>query len=448
MNRTIGVMAGLLLALGASACVTDPSLEFAADPNQIAVDPDAMFMTYGVQKQALVRYVDDRNRATPAKYEITNVGPGITVTLDTEYRKDVIGSDDLSFREVQLQHRYFINTTEAAAAGIQTSFTLSTGGVSKTVPVRVIPANLGAAVGSATPALGEPVTINAPANLSFTDGSTVTFTPGGAAVIVEQTAKAITILPRPGSEGAATVTNVVMDYAPTVSPRTLVSTNTISVPAVTSAPVSFSATTALTPVTMTVPGFVLGSNVSVSVGGMLARVVSVAADGSSAQVILPAGQSGAPVVSNLTLSFLPSVNLTNLPAVASITTATTPWNGSAPDGNAPVINAAAPGTAVVLYDTWINTTNGDEGYWGGPSKWYKLVLPSGGSRTYTVQWNSGADLDFMVADGPTVGDEVNGRYTGSNPEVLTLDLPAGTYWISLGSWNNLGQPGVVSITVQ
>ncbi len=70
MNRMIRVMAGLLVALGASACVSDPSLDYASDPSMIVADPEVVFITHGTQKQGRVRRVDERNRATPTEFTI------------------------------------------------------------------------------------------------------------------------------------------------------------------------------------------------------------------------------------------------------------------------------------------------------------------------------------------------------------------------------------------
>src|SRR5690606_12054993 len=119
--------------------------------------------------------------------------------------------DSLSLRPVQHQHRLWVGSSNPQGAMGQ--FTVTAQGISTTATARILPADLGAALSATAPDLGEPVTLTAPANVSFTDATTITFTPGGAAVITDRSAKSITFLPRPGSSGAATVSGISLDYA-------------------------------------------------------------------------------------------------------------------------------------------------------------------------------------------------------------------------------------------
>jgi hypothetical protein len=446
-------MAGLLVALGASACVNDYSLDFGGAPTKVQASPETMFVTSGAAAKALLlRLVNDRNQSVPAEWTITNVPAGLTVELDTEYRPDYVNPEqELVPDAVQTQHRYFV-TADMPTGGMAT-FTVSSQGFSQQITVRVLPTDLGAALSSTAPALGEEVTITAPASLSFTDESEVSIPGGGDAVIVSQSADAITFIPIPGSSGPATVTGVILDYAPTLDPRTLETTSSIDVPAVNSIPLQFSATTPLTPVTLTATGFRFESGFSLSLGGLDAWVESVSGDGTSATVVLPAGQTGNPVVSGVHLSFLESVSLSDIPGAASVTTPTTAWNGSAPDGAAPTINASAPGTPVTFWDTWINASTSGPGpdFFAGSTKFYRLVIPSGETRTYNVNWTpgpGGADLDVVISPTTDPGDATHGVLTGNRPEAFSATLAPGTYWISIGNWQDFDQPGVVRIVVE
>ena len=85
MNRMIRGMAGLMVALGVSACGEDPSVDFGGDaPTKIQASPEVMFVTQGTPDALLLRLVDDRNRSTATSWEISNVSPGLTVELDEE----------------------------------------------------------------------------------------------------------------------------------------------------------------------------------------------------------------------------------------------------------------------------------------------------------------------------------------------------------------------------
>ena len=139
MNRMIRGMAGLMVALGASACADDPSVEFGGDePTKIQATPTVMFVSQGAREEVLFRLVDDRNRSTPTSFEISNVGTGITVELDDEYRPDYIGSDELEFNPIQHQHRYYVT----ANSPVGTQFTVTSGGISQVIKVNVVPSEI------------------------------------------------------------------------------------------------------------------------------------------------------------------------------------------------------------------------------------------------------------------------------------------------------------------
>jgi hypothetical protein len=166
MNRMIRGMAGLMVALGASACADDPSVEFGGDaPTKIQASPTVMFVNQGAREEILFRLVDDRNRSTPTSFEVSNVGAGITVELDDEYRPDYIGSDELEFNPIQHQHRYYVT----ANAPVGTSFTVSSGGISQVITVNVVPTEI-------------PITITVAGGLATITSETFTFT---AATTVE-----------------------------------------------------------------------------------------------------------------------------------------------------------------------------------------------------------------------------------------------------------------------
>jgi hypothetical protein len=455
MNRMIRGLAGLMVALGASACVNDPSVDYANDPSKIVLDPQTMFVTHGTEKQVFARLADERNRATPTEFQISNVSAGLTVRIDSTYRMDYINGDSLSWRPVQHQHRLWVGSTNPQ--GAMGSFTVSAQGISTTATVRILPANLGAALSKTAPDLGEAVTLTAPANLSFTDATTITFTPGGAAVITDRSAKSISFIPRPGSEGPATVTGISLDYAPTLAARTLVTTNEITVPAVTSIPLVYSSTTPgpAQPITVSANGFKFLPNVSFTYGGSAAFVLSVSADSNQAVILPPpvmAGQTA--TVSNVVLGFLTNVPLTNLESNSAVTTVEYPVApvGGTTIGNAPVINAASPGVGVVYGESGTLNFGAEVNYLGGTNqglpRYYKLVVTQPGSYNIRIGWNGGGDMDLYLRD-ETGATNIANAPTGNNPEQVTANLEAGTYLIVLHNWRGLGPvPTRVLITVK
>lgn len=354
MKGLIRGVAGAAMVLGATACAEDFSIDFGGAPTAVQAAPEVMFLASGAQKELLVRLVNDRNQSTPASFELANVGAGLTVTYDDQYRPQWTSTDPvLEAPLVKEQQRYVVAAN--IPTGGQRTFQLTSGGIAGTIKVNVTPTVIGLAGG-------------------------------------------------PGSAGEE--------------------------------------------VTITAPGFILRPNFAINFGDLAAQVVSVAEDGSSAQVIFPLNQSGTPTIQNVAVSFLPTVTLASIENVEVINTATRSV-GTNPDASAPTINYG--GGTTVFRDSW--TAPGDDLLGnGGGFQWYKLVLPAAGTRTVSLDWNADTeptfgDYDLYVCDQAIAACPIQ-RFTTGRPESGSANLAAGTYWIGVSLFNDIHPAGVLTITIE
>lgn len=338
MNRTIRGMAGLLVALGASACANDYSLDFGGPPTQVQASPEVMFVNQGTSEELLLRLVNDRNQSVPTSWTISNVGAGIEVDFDEDYRPDWVNDNgELEPDELQVQHRYFVTANEA----VGTEFTVTSQGISKVIKVNVVP--------SAIPA-------------TFTDNGdgTTTVTAGGQFTFSEDLALSWT-------------------------------------------------------------------------GGLEARVLSIAADGKSATILVPGGATGAPSLAGAVAGYMPTIALSARPTSDPFAK---PEVSSADPGDAAAIAVAAPGTT-----TWITGGGSFDGTdvigAGGPIEWVTLNVTTAGTYNFSVDWiDSGGDIDtYLYTSG---GAFVDGSGTSAHPEEFSAALTPGTYWLAIVDWGSHG----------
>lgn len=461
MNRTIRGMAGLLVALGASACANDYSLDFEGPPTKIQASPTVMFITANAApKELLLRLTNDINQSVPASFTVSNVPAGLTVAHDDNYRPDYVNPDGTLQQPDQLvQQRYFVSSN-VTTGGLYT-FTVTSGSLSQEITVRVLPIDLGAGLSVTAPALGDIVTIAAPSTMSFSNNSVVSFDPGGEAIITEQSATSISFIPRPGSEGPASVSNVVLNYAPTLSPRTLETAASITVPSVGDITGTFSnaSPAAGATTTFTATGsFKFLPNVRVDFGGRAGAVVGLSADGKTMTILPPLGLSGATMtVTNSILSFLPQIVLDPRPTASG--TVTTPGtitmsqlaNTTDPVAGSPemALGPTSPNGGIFDTGTW---TGADALGGGGPNRWYHLVVTGDTyNRTFTVDWAaSSADLDMYMTNeaiSAFVGS-TSASAGSSHPESQSVDIAAGSYWVIPVNWNHIADPAWIFLTVQ
>jgi hypothetical protein len=203
MKRLLRGSVVLAVAVGFLSCSGDPTSDL-REPAGITATPTTVFIDVGETKPVIASLQDQQGNQIAAAYEITAVGPGITVVQDPTYQNTTAG--------VVIQNAVRFQVTGNAIAN--SSFTISAEGQTLVVPVRVTPATVNIAVSNTTPAFGEAITLTAPAGVLFTDSSVVTFAGGPEAQIVSMSPDRtqLTIIPGPNVTGVVSVAHTTVSY--------------------------------------------------------------------------------------------------------------------------------------------------------------------------------------------------------------------------------------------
>jgi pre-peptidase len=209
MKRLSRGMVVLAASVVLWSCSGDPTSSFRGSAEEITATPTALFVTRGTSKSVIAEVVDAQGN--PLDMEITpSGGTGITVALDPNYLPTTATTGGLTYAK-----QFIVTATDL----VSTSFTLSAGGKTRDVGVKVVPGAADipfATVASTGPNASDPTVLTVPAPYQFTPDSTVTFDKGTAIVIDRAVdGRSITILPPPGATSAGTA-SVVTDYLTTV----------------------------------------------------------------------------------------------------------------------------------------------------------------------------------------------------------------------------------------
>jgi hypothetical protein len=233
------VLFGLLAVL---ACHGDPT-ENEGTPTDIVAQPAVVFVAQGTTEPVLISVVDEDGQALQADFTVANIGPGITVEPDPTFLQLS------SANQIRRQARFFVTANELAAS----SFEVSALGLTDTVEVTSIPAGLAATISDTQPALGDTISITAPAGTFFTPATTVTFE-GALPFIVSQDASTIVFIPMPNINGPAVLSDVGVTSNPNLT-FSLATTDTIRTDSLVNVGAALSTTTPAlaAPVTLTLP---------------------------------------------------------------------------------------------------------------------------------------------------------------------------------------------------
>jgi hypothetical protein len=216
-------MCGLVLfaaAAGLWGCNGDPTGNFRSGETVVA-DPSTVFVDQGASKFVTVEVVDSQGNQLSGNFAAQNVGAGITVEKDTTFLQTSTGTP------ISTSARFVVTGVAPGA----TSFDVTSGTATKTVPVSVVPTSVLATFAPVAPAPDELVTITLPTNFKFgADAGVATNLGAGIVRSVSVDSTSITALIVPGmSLSLATVDTIAA--APFVGTGTTGTAPLIPVPA-------------------------------------------------------------------------------------------------------------------------------------------------------------------------------------------------------------------------
>ncbi len=448
MNRVMRSTVVLAAALGALSCKGDPTDSLRNGIDHLVATPSVLFIGGPDSTQSvLIEAVDDQGNRLSGTFSLVSATAGISVAQDLAFNQVYNSSGQLVSPKNWTRAKY--NVTTVAASGFENAV-FAVGGKQLTVPVRIVAIAIPSlALSTAAANAGDTVVATAPANFRFTPGSVATGT-GGVVVPagISADSSQFSFIVGPSLSGTVSITNLVLQYAPTVATYSSVSGGTLTSPAVSDFPGVFSTSTPSSfptqdTVTLSAPGFLFLPTASVTVGGTAAVVVALAADSTSISFVPLAGSTSGPVtVSGIVLSFLTSVSL-NIPTQASLTVAAA--SGATSLASAPTINIPATGLTSFYVDAGQFVSAAECGNVGAHCRFYKLVL--GASTTFNVSlaWGNTADIGgyFIDAAGnDQFGDfacDSFGSGAGGQPEACSQTLPAGTWYLALADFTGAAQ---------
>jgi hypothetical protein len=425
MNRFRCRMVPVFALALAAACSDDSFTDIQGDLDRLVAAPTQLFIEIGETETVQVSGVDGQGNPLTFNYEVTDPGTGIDVRRDSTFLPVYVDDSTLQVPSVGERYRFVVT---GLAYGT-TAFTVSAGGQDVTIPVQVVPQNgITATFSNATPALGETVTITAPAGTRFSPTSTVT-APGEAQPAVISIAadgsSMDVVLPPNLTDAQLILNDVVTDAAPGVvfAPTT---TATITTPAVPNFPGTFSN---LTPgvneaVTLTLTGATFDPATTLLLGAGAPTITDLTAN---TVTFIPApGTTALLVAQGVILDALPQIAL-SLPAPDTDTikvSADIPTIGGTDDpGTAPSLVTPGLDRSSVLFDK--------PDYEATADHFYKLVVTQEGLYTITLNWDIGSDVDMFLCPEAGVGtfDCDFTAATGAHPETAEFALTPGTYYI-------------------
>jgi hypothetical protein len=448
MNRLCHGTVVLVACVTALSCGGDPTGDLRGDPERLSAEPSSIFIDQGVTQAVTVRALDEQGNELLAPVTAIAVNPAglVDVTIDSTY---LVGTDTTAPGVIASTRTRLSVTGVNRAAG---TVTVTAAGLTLDIPVRVLPVatEFDATFSNQLPALTEQVTITAPAGFIFTDSSVVSFAGAAATIPIGHTENTVTFLPGPNTVGKATITNVVPAYAPALA-LDFTTVDTIATPVIDTldAVLSTTAPTAGQPILMTAPaGFIFQPAAAVSVAGIAAIVNDRAVDGTSITFQIAPGTVGAVGVDSALLTALPQFPL-SLPVRDTIVAAPlAPLAGTGSTATAPNTNAPGPGLSVAIFDVGAFTAPDITGDGGLGAQYYKVTITEEADYTFTTDWPGAADdVDAVLCFDAACSDGVFAGTGIDHPEVGTLTLTPGTYYLGVVLFEGLPQASItVTIT--
>jgi len=485
MSRTLRGLAVLAIGVGAWACKGDPQSALRGDAALVVASPASLFLQQGISELVTIEVVDDQgNQLSIPDFALTSNNAGITVAEDSGYNYIYDASGVATRPSPWTRARYVVT----GSAFVSTTLTASGGGVSLDLPARVVPAtDLAFGISDLAPPLGDTLTFTAAAGTHFTDSSSVTFASGPAPIVVsiDPTGATMRILPGPNTNGPATVTNVQVNFDPSLV-FTVTSTDAVVNPTITDLGDPFNTTTPALgqTLTMTMPtGFVFQTSSTVTFPDAPAPIIQgLSPDSTVLSMLVPPNMDTLAVVTDVIHERLPQFPLTLFttvnvvtPVVANFAATLAPdpaavgdtvvitagagflfdptATATFPSGNVDLVGISADSTTMsVVLQPDVADVRAPLTITGVLSSGFALTLPTADSVTQTKENFSGTDDDTappaitIPSSGNTVtitdgGPFGGGTFAANDSRFYSFTLAGPTTFDFSGTWTSTADLG-------
>jgi hypothetical protein len=434
MNRLLVGLVVLAMSVAALSC-GDPTGSLRGGATKVVTDPSLLFLTEGQTKSFEVRVLDEQGNELADSVTLETFPSAVVdVKVDSAF---LLGTDTTQPGPIPSKTRTKFNVT--AMARDSGTIVVGSGGLTASVPVRVLPgtAAFDAAFSTLTPGLTEEITITAPAGFSFAPNATIAFGGDTTAVFITNRApdgSSIQFLIRPNSSGPAALTGIVPAYD-TALKLPFTTTEEVTAVAFDSLDVALPASVPQNqPITvdLSATGFHFDTNATVAFGGTAALILNRSADSTVVSVLPQPGSLGPGSLDRIFPAVLPQFRL-NLPTKQS--TVVAPLSaipGDDDPSTAPAVSTpSGPGDHTAFFDAGTFTGADITGDGGFGAQYYKLTVATAGDVTITTDWDNDADMDQVLCfDVGCVGEDFTAA-TAAQPESATYTLTAGTYYLAI-----------------
>ncbi|HXE57867.1 MAG TPA: PPC domain-containing protein [Gemmatimonadales bacterium] len=204
MTRGPAVLGMILVA----ACGGDPLADEGEELARLVATPTALFVNQGESEEVIVEGLNATGTPAPVdRFAVATADASVLAQIDPNY-EPTTGSP------IRTRARIVITGVSPAASTV----TVTGGGATLGIPVRVVPTTLAAQVSNPAPAAGEQITLTAPPGLTFGPEAVLAFASGDSGVTLARSedGTTLTVLPPLGASGGASVSDVRPAYAPEV----------------------------------------------------------------------------------------------------------------------------------------------------------------------------------------------------------------------------------------
>jgi hypothetical protein len=216
MNRLTSGTVSLIALLVVSGCNNDPTSDMRGGITRLQASPSTVNVVFGKTKTVQVQALDDQGNLQETAFEVTDVGPGISVKRDSTFFPQFVNDTLLTVPPTAPTFQFIVTGGDYTTS----SFKVTAGGQEVTIPVTVTADATTtplATVSSTGPSASDPTVLTLPAPFQFGPDATVTFDAGGGIPVSKSAdGRTLTLFPPPGATSTGAVTDVILDYIPQV----------------------------------------------------------------------------------------------------------------------------------------------------------------------------------------------------------------------------------------